>query len=162
MTGAGGATRALGYVLAFVALTAPATWWWHHGGFELYARGFGALAGGVYDALGLERAAALPRQRYINWIPFAALVLLTPRLGWRRRWAGLGLGLLALVAAHLLFNALASYGSGRGSYPMLLALVSDALPFALWAAIAREWIAGLVGRGAEVPAAQRTAITDEP
>lgn len=152
--------RALLYGLGTVVVTVPFTWLWMQGGFEAYARAFESVAGAIYALLGLERAQPLARQRYVNWIPFVALVLLTPSLGWRRRGVGLVGGLVALFAAHVLFNALAPYLSGGDlAYPTALALVSDALPFLLWLWIARDWVRRRVqgGSGTTPPAAESRA-----
>jgi hypothetical protein len=72
------------------------------------------------------------------------LVALTPRLGWRRRTLALAGGVAALFAANVVLNALALYidDAGLGRYPAGLSLVSDVLPFVLWAFVARDWLRG--------------------
>ena len=133
--------RRLGLAVAAVAGTVALTGLWIAVGFDLYAQAFAVVAGAAYDALGLERAVPLARERYVNAIPFVALVALTPRLGWRRRALGLAGGVAALFAANVALNATALYLDPElGRYPAGLSLVSDTLPFVLWAAVARDWL----------------------
>jgi hypothetical protein len=141
--------QALWFGIKFVALTAPLTWLWVVAdGRELFARQFFVpIAGTIYDALGLE-IRAVWRERYIHFVPFIALVLLTPRLGARRRTLGLLGGLVAMFCADVVINGIAQYGHRRPvDLSMPLKVMSDALPFAVWAVVAQRFVADLA-RGA--------------
>ena len=51
------------------------------------------------------------------------------------------MGLLLLLISHFSFNWIAfATDSARPSLPLVLSLISDALPFALWAVIANEFV----------------------
>lgn len=141
--------QALWFGIKFVALTAPLTWLWVVAdGRELFARHFFVpITGTIYDALGLE-IRAVWRERYIHFVPFVALVLLTPRLGARRRTVGLLGGLVAMFCADVVINGIAQYGHKRPvDLSMPLKVMSDALPFAVWAVVAQQFVADLA-RGA--------------
>lgn len=139
--------RALLVGLAFLLVTLPATWLWLEWGQQAYGSVFGPTARTLYDLLGLD---GIPvkreRLRYINLVPFVGLMLVTPGLPLRRRLGGLAVGLLLLFASHLLLNALGSSIPGGTRLPTTAAIVSDALPFVLWVAIAREPLKRFVRR----------------
>jgi hypothetical protein len=142
-------SRILWFALRFFALTAPLTWLWVVAdGRELFAREvFVPAAGALYDLFGLE-IRAVWRERYIHYLPFTALVLLTPGLPPRRRTLGLLGGLVAMFLCDVVTNGVAQYGQRRPvDLPMPLMVFSDALPFAVWAVVARGFVAELA-RGA--------------
>lgn len=147
--------RLLWFALKVVALTVPLTWLWVSGGREWYAWLLAPLADAIYALLGLDGVTFFARERYINQVPFAALVLLTPGLSARRRFGGLALGALAIFALQMLVNAIALRGSPTAtSLPAGLSILSDAEPFVLWALIARDFLARFaqrdtIGRGGE-------------
>ena len=141
--------RLLLFALEFFALTAPLTWLWVAAdGRELFAQGFFVPASrAIYELFGLE---ILPvwRERYIHYVPFVALVVLTPGLPLRRRAIGLLGGLVAIFACDVVTNGIAQYGRRRPvDLPLPWMVLSDALPFAVWAVVAREFVAELA-RGA--------------
>jgi hypothetical protein len=139
--------RRLWFALKVVALTAPLTWLWLSGGRELYGWSLAPVANAVYALLGLEGVTFFPRDRYINQVPFVALMLLTPGLTVRRRIGGLALGVLAIFGVQMLVNAIALHGApGATSLPAGLSIVSDAAPFVVWAAIARDFLARFAQR----------------
>ncbi len=151
--------QALWFAIKFVALTAPLTWLWVVAdGRELFARHvFVPVAGTIYDALGLE-IRAVWRERYIHFVPFIALVLLTPRLSARRRTIGLLGGLVAMFCVDVVINGVTQYGQKRPvDLPMPMKVLSDALPFAVWAVVAQQFVAdlarGAVGSAFGFPAA---------
>ena len=138
-------SRALWFALKFVALTAPLTWLWVTGGRELYASCFTPLADAVYELFGVEGVKAVWRERYINQVPFVALMLLTPSLGLRQRLVRLALGVVVILLAQIALNGIVQYGRATvESLPIGLAILSDALPFVLWALLAREFLATFV------------------
>jgi hypothetical protein len=128
---------------------------------------FVPLAGGVYDLFGLE-IRAVWRERYIHYVPFIALVLLTPGLGARHRSLGLVGGLIAMFFVDVVINGIAQYGHRRPvDLPMPLKVLSDALPFAVWAVVAQRFVSDLArgavgGSGAEAVDPEPAADPDAP
>jgi hypothetical protein len=139
--------RLLWFALKVVTLTLPLTWLWVSGGREWYGWSLAPVADAIYALIGLDGVTFFPRDRYINQVPFAALMLLTPGLDARRRFGGLALGALAIFAVQMLVNAIALGGSpGATSLPAGLSIFSDAAPFVLWAVIARDFLARFARR----------------
>jgi len=130
---------ALLFALGFAGLTALGTWLWLAGGDALYAQAIAPLAREIYELLGIRGRGSLRRTRFINLVPFTALMLLTPRLAWRRRLGGLLLGWLALCLSHIALNGYAIASGARGHLPPAAAHASDALPLLLWLVIARDF-----------------------
>ena len=125
--------------LSFVLITLPLTWLWLEGGAQEYLGFLRAVGDFVYGLLGIDGVQIRARARYMNLIPFVALVLVTPRLGLARRSIGLLVGLVILVLSHVAFSYLL-YRSRHVVYGPALINISDALPLALWAVIARELV----------------------
>lgn len=124
--------RVVPIVLGFVVITIALTWFWEESGRVSYGRFLKYVAPPIYDAIGFgdARVGAF-RQRYINWVPFVGLMLVTPRLAWRRRLGGLAGGLFLLFWGHLALN-LTERVHKAAQLPFVPSLVSDALPFVLW------------------------------
>ncbi len=135
-------TKVLLRVLAFGAITLLLTWLWEEGGRMQYGRFLRFVAPPIYDALGFEGArVGAFRQRYVNFIPFVGLLLVTPHLSARRRAVGLALGLFALFCGHLALN-LTETGVGRARHlPLVPSLLSDTLPFLVWLVAAAPAVA---------------------
>lgn len=131
---------ALRFVVSFILLSLPLTWLWVEWGSGAYAWILRNLGGAMYSLVGLDGLRIPARERFINFIPFIALVIATPRLTGRRRLIGLFAGIGLLFFSHLVFNAIAERSSYKASFPPILGTFSDALPFALWALIARQFI----------------------
>ncbi len=129
-------------VAAFAAITLLLTWLWGEGGRMAYGRFLKDVAPPIYDLIGFEGArVGAFRQRYVNFIPFVGLVLVTPHLSARRRALGLLLGLAALFVGHLALN-LTEVGAGRARHlPLVPSLVSDTLPFLIWLIVAAPSVA---------------------
>ncbi|MBB82656.1 MAG: hypothetical protein CL931_02440 [Deltaproteobacteria bacterium] len=151
-------------VLGFVAITIALTFLWEESGRVTYGRFLKAVAPPIYDLFGVgdARVGAF-RQRYINWVPFVGLMLVTPGLAWRRRLGGLAGGLVLLFAGHLALN-LTERVHKAAQLPFVPSLVSDALPFLLWVLFAwpvvSRWFASAL---AEIPpAAQDESRADDP
>lgn len=128
------------FTLSFIALTMLGTGLWLAGGEGLYARALQPIAHEIYQALGVTGRGSLHRTRFINLVPFTALMLITPRLGLRQRVAGLLAGWSILAASHIALNGYAMARGARGQLPLLAAQASDALPFLLWLALARDFV----------------------
>ena len=135
--------QALWFVLKFVVLTVPLTWLWVTGGRESYGAILAPASNFIYDLLGAEGVRPVWRERYINYVPFVSLMLLTPRLGWKARLGGLATGLVLILVAHIAMNWISFAIRGRGPFPGYLAVFSDTLPFILWAVLARSYVAEL-------------------
>jgi hypothetical protein len=134
--------RAIPIVLGFVVITIALTWFWEESGRLQYGRFLKRVAPPIYDAIGFgdARVGAF-RQRYINWVPFVGLMLVTPRLAWRRRLGGLAGGLFLLFSGHLALN-LTERVHRAAQLPFVPSLVSDALPFVLWILFAWPVVSG--------------------
>lgn len=136
-------------VVLFAVVSAVGTYWWENGGRLAYGAWLNSAGAGLFEALGLPADAILPRERFINLVVLAALVIATPGLAPYRRFVGLVVGLVVLVWSHLLLSAVVwKMAGGVASFPLLLAVFSDALPFVLWLAVARELVAGWVAAAA--------------
>ena len=149
------------FALSFLALTLPLAWAWFAWGSDLYTR----FLIDLLDALGLrmrQRAhgsAAAPR--FISVVPFLVLMLVTPRLGWKRRVFGAVGGLAVLVAVHcglllVVDAATAAYGRGAESVEKFFPFVilADGVPLLLWLVLAREFLAEVIpGLGEKPPGA---------
>ena len=147
--------RTLLITAAFVAVTIGLTWFWEEFGRLQYGRFLKTVAPTIYDWIGFgdARIGAM-RQRYINWIPFVGLVIITPGLAFRRRSTGLALGLAILFIGHLGLNL--TEGARRtGHLPFVPSLVSDTLPLILWVIVAfpviANWFDSTSGLGAAEP-----------
>ena len=128
--------RALLVVLAFGLVSVSLTFLWNEWGRDAYATLFKFVAQPVYEAVGFGGArVGAYRDRYINFVPFVSLVLVTPGIGLRRRSIGLGLGLVAIFVSHLALNLTERLHPGP-SLPVVPAIFSDAFPFLLWLAVA--------------------------
>ena len=149
-------------VAAFVAITLVLTWLWGEGGRVLYGKLLKLVAPPIYDLFGFEGArVGAFRQRYVNFVPFIGLLLVTPNLSARRRAFGLAAGLVALFCGHLALNLTESGAGGARHLPVVPSLVSDTLPFLVWLVIAApalvHWLPGapdseaVRGGGAAVP-----------
>lgn len=123
-------------VLGFAVITIGLTVFWIEWGRLHYGQFLKLVAPPIYDLIGFgdARVGAF-RQRYINFVPFVGLVLVTPGLAWKRRFTGLAAGLGALFVGHLALNLTERVHRG-GHLPFVPSLVSDALPFLLWILVA--------------------------
>jgi hypothetical protein len=135
------------FLAKFVALTAPLTWLWQVWGRRAYTAFYGPVAHSIYSVLGFDRVPTPSRERFINYIPFLTLMILTPRLSLRRRLVGTGLGVLALFALHIGANLTEAPGSR--ALPLGMSLALDAAPFLLWVLIAHQFVRDLARRGSK-------------
>ncbi len=133
------------FLVKFVCLTAPFVWLWQVGGLQVYHALYSPVADMIYGWLGFEGVATPARQRYINLIPFVALMVLTPRLSTRRRLGGIAIGLMILFLLHIGINLTANPETLR--LPRRTSLILDAAPFFLWVIIANEFVRDFMKRG---------------
>lgn len=148
--------------LEVVAVTIPLTWLWLAWGREAYHGVFVQLAGLLPTWFGLpgHQLIAVP-QRFINYVPFVALMIVTPRLSLARRALGTIVGFGVIFLGHLAFFvvSIAVYAE-HGMTPRAIStlfpvlLLSDSLPFILWAIIARDMLRDAVARAARSVFAQ--------
>jgi hypothetical protein len=136
-------------LLKIVAISAPLTWLWIEWGRAAYGRLFLQLALPIYGLLGLTTL--IPdgeRDRFINYLPFLVLMLITPRMTVTRRVVGLAAGFVVIFFVHLLFVYIASTAIQPGGavdtqgFKKLVAAnqLADSVPFILWVVIAREFV----------------------
>ena len=148
---------ALLFLTKFVCLTAPFIWLWRAGGLSLYHDLYSPIASLIYEWLGFEAVATPARDRYINFIPFLTLMVLTPKLSTRRRFGGPAIGLVVLFLMHIAVNLTADPETLQ--LPHLILLVLDAAPFFLRVVIANEFFRGFMGLGAANSVLQGAATT---
>lgn len=144
----------LGLLLKFVAITLPLTWLWMNGGQDAYFSFYMDLVRPILRGLGVTSfSPGLVRDRMIGFVPFLALMLVTPQLTPRRRFGGIAIGVGVLFVSHiaLTYWAWATFvrdGATNQSmmryFPALI--VSDALPFLLWAVFANRLLSELIAR----------------
>ncbi len=147
--------RVLLTLLKIVAVSVPLTWLWIDWGREAYAKLFVQLALPIYGLFGVT--SLLPnaaRDRFINYLPFLILMLITPRMSLRRRTVGIGVGFLVIFLVHVIFIYVASIAESpdhtinvRG-FKQIVAVneLSDSIPFVLWVIIARDFVWESVAR----------------
>ena len=146
--------RPLLILLEFVAITVPLTWLWLNGGLEVYYGIFQRLAFPLLQEMGVNTfPPGLVRDRMINFIPFVALMLITPGLPVRRRFGGLAAGIPLIFLSHVLlaYWAWATFvrdgqtaASMANFFPALLA--ADAFPLILWAVFANRFLLEMISR----------------
>ncbi len=147
--------RILLTLLKIVAVSAPLTWLWIVWGRDAYGELFQVLALPIYGLLGLtEIVPTGARDRFINYLPFLILMLITPRLSWRRRLGGTVAGFVVIFLVHVVFVYVATQvqADDRGlTADGFIRIVpanalSDSVPFVLWVVIARDFVWESVGR----------------
>ena len=126
------------FLVKFACLTAPLIWIWLAGGLNVYHSLYSPIASAIYEWLGFEGVTTPVRARYINFIPFLALMVLTPNLSARRRLGGTAIGLLIIFSMHIAVNLTANPETLLLPRPVSLSL--DAAPFFLWFVIANEFL----------------------
>jgi hypothetical protein len=129
--------KAVLIVLAFVVISIGLTWFWNEWARVSYGHFLTAVGPSIYELIGFGDARLFAfRERYINFVPFISLVLVTPGLSLRRRTIGLALGLFFIFVSHLALNLTELIDPSRGSLPVVASIVSDAMPFLVWIVIA--------------------------
>jgi len=138
------------FLLKVVVVSVPLTLIWMNWGRQFYASIFPYLASPIYGWLGLT--SVMPnadRERFINFLPFVVLMLVTPKMSITRRVVGTLVGCVLIFFCHLLFvwiHQISTLSDNRGMttegfsqfFPVML--LSDAFPFILWVVIANEFV----------------------
>jgi len=146
--------RAALLTLEFIAITVPLTWLWMEWGREAYADVFNPLAAPFLAWAGYPNSqiGSIP-QRFINYVPFLALMAITPRLSPMRRVFGTAIGCVAIFVGHVAFVLASIWAYARyGETPEAVArlfpalVLCDALPFVVWAVIAHRFVRDIAMR----------------
>jgi hypothetical protein len=148
------AKRSLLLVLEFVVLTVALTWLWVVWAHDAYASFFLRVADPLLDLLGVTEVVESPAQkRFVNYVPFFVLMVITPGLSLRRRIGGLLVGFpliflchVGLVAVEFLAYTEHRPTSDPFSTVFPAAMFTDAFPFILWAIIAHRLIRDVLSR----------------
>ena len=152
---------ALLFLAKFVCLTAPFVWLWQIGGLSAYHALYSPVADAIYGWLGFEGVATPARDRYINLVPFLALMVLTPNLSTRRRLGGTAIGLLILFSMHIAVNLTAN-PPPTYRLPRPVELTLDAAPFFLWFVIANEFLRDFMRGKTANATAEESAGSEDP
>jgi hypothetical protein len=143
--------------LSIVLLTVGLTWAWTAWGGDAYERLLLWVAGPLLEAAGVTRIVESPAQkRFVSFVPFLALMWVTPKMSVRRRVVGTLVGCALLFLAHVGLVGVEQWSQSKRrptsdpfSTLFPAALFADSLPFMLWAVIAnrwlRDWFARIVG-----------------
>lgn len=146
--------RPLLILIEFGLITVPLVWWWTHGGLETYHVIFKRLAFPLLQEVGVTHVSAgLVRDRFVGFIPFLALMLVTPKIPLKRRLGGIGIGFAVIFFSHVGLTYWSWISFGRGGqtaesmatyFPALV--ITDAVPFILWAIFANRFLLEQLGR----------------
>lgn len=146
--------RRLLFILEVLGISIPATWLWIEWGRTLYPRIFMEIVPPILQLIGLPgfRPNQLP-DRFISYVPFLVLMVVTPRLSPLRRISGTLLGFALIFLSHLAFVVYVFVMQESETlrarpfvniFPAFILL--DAFPIALWALFAREFLGELAAR----------------
>jgi hypothetical protein len=146
--------RLLVLIVELVALSVPLTWLWLAWGQDAYQAAFGDVAGPLLRALGVKEVVDSPAQkRFVNYVPFLALMLVTPGLALARRLGGILLGIPLIFLCHVGLVAVEVFSRTRHrptedpfSTVFPAAMFADAFPFILWALFANEFLRELLAK----------------
>jgi hypothetical protein len=149
-----GAKRALLLIAEFIVLTVVLTWLWVVWAQEAYSAFFLRVSEPLLSLLRVTEVAESPAQkRFVNYVPFLVLMLITPGLSLRRRIGGLLLGFpliflchVGLVAVEFLAYTEHRPTSDPFSTIFPAAVFTDAFPFILWAIIANHLVRDVLSR----------------
>ena len=133
-----------------VGLSVAVTWIWLEWGRDAYSELFVELSLPIYGELGYT--SLLPqagRDRFINYLPFLILMIVTPRLSWLRRIVGIAVGFIVIFIFQVIF-VLVDYlvfpegaaNMTQDSYSKFLPimLLTDSIPLILWVIIAKDFV----------------------
>ena len=145
--------RLLKFFLILIGISLPLFYLWMEWGQTTYQRLVGAVVVPLAKELGEEKLNLfVVKGHLMNVIPFVALILSTPGLGWKRRLLGLTAGLLILFGWHLLFGLVLNHyqtlwGHNRKFYQLFIPAISvnSAVPVILWLAVAWKGVKDLLG-----------------
>jgi len=142
--------RVLLQAVKIVGITVPVTWVWLEWGRAAYGRLFADLVIPIFGFFGMT--SILPqgsRDRFINYLPFLILMLVTPRMSPLRRWMGILIGFVLIFILQVFFVYASDLAGVEGGsvnrqdiYEKMLPvlLICDAFPFVLWIVIAKDFV----------------------
>lgn len=133
------------FVLEFVGISAPLTWAWMKWGSSAYGHFLARAVNRFASFLGVAIEQVAVPDRFVGYVPFLVLVLLTPRIQLVRRIAGTIGGFLTLFLGHSAILLVVVSMEARGTAPPVLFpdtayVLLEALPFLLWAVVARDFL----------------------
>lgn len=152
-------SRFLLSAVKIIGISVPITWLWLEWGRDAYGKLFALLTIPIFGALGLTNI--MPegsRDRFINYLPFLILMVVTPRMSMLRRVAGILVGFVVIFMFQVLFIYVAEVaGVERGvvdntrTYALYLPimLLCDAFPMVLWAIIAKDFVSEMATKAFE-------------
>ncbi len=136
--------------LAFVAITVPLTWWWMNGGADAYMAFFKQTATPLFKLLGVTNyPPSAVRDRFIGFVPFVALMAITPGLDLSRRIGAILISfpivfLCQVALVYAVFKIVIQGGGWNDQTRTALfpfTVLFDGLPLLLWAIFAHEFLA---------------------
>ena len=151
--------------LEFVVLSVVLTWLWLAWAQDAYAVFFEWMAGPLLRLAGVANVAESPAvKRFVNYVPFLVLMVITPRMNLRRRLLGTVIGVTLIFFCHVGVVAVEHLAQTRHrltsdpfSTVFPAAMFADALPFILWAVIAKDLVRETLSRAFPVQATNREA-----
>ena len=151
-------TRSIAWFLAkLMVVSLSLTWVWMEWGRRAYGRFFVEVSNPVYALFDITAYQGGVRERYINYIPFLVLMIVTPRISSMRRIGGILGGVLLIFGFQLAFNIWVEFaypiqssarGGGFAVYLPAI-LMADALPLILWVTICHEFVSDVIYRAFE-------------
>lgn len=123
---------------------------WIEWGRSAYGRVFAELSIPIFGLLGMNEI--LPqgtRDRFIGYLPFLILMIVTPRMTWLRRSLGIVIGFVAIFFVQVFFIYMSHRAGVQGGevnnqqvYEAMLPvlLFCDAFPFVLWIVFAKDFV----------------------
>lgn len=145
--------KLLKFFLLLIVFSLPLFWFWMTAGQINYQKFLGAVVVPIARAMN-EKGLNLfiLKAHYMNIVPFVALILATPALGWKKRLTALVLGLLLMFVWHLVFSLTLNHyqilwGHDRRFYQLFIPAISvnSAVPVVLWFILAWKGVKELLG-----------------
>ena len=151
--------------LEFVVLSVALTWLWLAWAQDAYSVFFEWLARPLLRTVGVVNVAESPAvKRFVNYVPFLVLMVITPGMRLRRRLAGTAVGVPLIFLCHVGIVAVEQLAQTRHrptsdpfSTVFPAAMFADAFPFILWAIIANDFVREILSRAFSAPASKREA-----
>lgn len=148
--------RVLIQVLKVVGISVPVTLWWLAWGRAAYGRLFAEIAIPIFGYMGMtEIMPEGQRDRFIGYLPFLILMVVTPKMTWLRRGVGIVVGFVLIFILQMFFVYMAERAGVRGGnlnpqevYEAMLPvlLICDSFPFVLWIVIAKDFVRDMTAK----------------
>lgn len=152
------------FFLLLVVFSVPLFWLWAQWGQNTYQQLMGATIVPLARKMGEKSLNLfLIKGHYLNVVPFAALILASPALGWKKRATALVFGLAVLFCWHLVFSLVLNHfqtlwDHDRRFYRLFVPATSlnSAMPVVLWFIVAWRGVKDLLGEIFVRPEADRS------